>query len=223
MDEGANKVIVFSRDELKQFEMRQEFNHPRLRFFIGDVRDKDRLYRAFDGVNIVIHAAAMKRVEACEYDPFEAVKTNINGAQNVIEASIDLGVEKVIALSTDKAAAPVNLYGATKLVSDKLFIAANSYAGSKRTKFSVVRYGNVVGSRGSVIPFFKKMRQTGKIPITDERMTRFWITLNQVIQFVLDSLERMQLGKILSMYIVVWAKVIVPECEIENCRYSSRG
>lgn len=220
LDEGASKVIVFSRDELKQFEMRQEFKDPRLRFFIGDVRDKDRLYRAFDVVDIVIHAAAMKQVEACEYNPFEAVKTNINGAQNVIEAAIDREVERVIALSTDKAAAPINLYGATKLASDKLFVAANAYTGSKKTKFSVVRYGNVVGSRGSVIPFFKKVRHTGKIPITDERMTRFWITLDQGVQFVLDSLARMRGGeifipKIPSMNIIDLAKAIAPECEIE--------
>lgn len=149
---GVKKIIVFSRDELKQYEMKQEFQDERIRFFIGDVRDKDRLYRAFDGVDIVIHAAAMKHVDACEYNPFEAVKTNIHGAQNIIEAAIDRGVEKVIALSTDKACSPVNLYGATKLASDKLFVAANAYVGEKKTRFSVVRYGNVVGSRGSVVP-----------------------------------------------------------------------
>lgn len=220
LDEGAKRVIVFSRDELKQFEMSQEFNDHRIRFFIGDVRDKERLYRAFDGVDIVIHAAAMKRVEACEYNPFEAVKTNINGAQNVIEAAIDREIERVIALSTDKAAAPINLYGATKLASDKLFVAANSYTGAKTTKFSVVRYGNVVGSRGSVIPFFLKVRETGRIPITDKRMTRFWITLDQGVQFVIDSLARMQGGeifvpKIPSMNIVDLAKAIAPECEID--------
>ncbi|WP_313892577.1 UDP-N-acetylglucosamine 4,6-dehydratase (inverting) [Psychrobacillus sp.] len=216
---GAKKVIVFSRDELKQYEMRQEFEDSRIRFFIGDVRDKDRLYRAFEGVDIVIHAAAMKHVEACEYNPFEAVKTNIHGAQNIIEAAIDKGVEKVIALSTDKAAAPVNLYGATKLASDKLFIAANAYVGEKHTKFSVVRYGNVVGSRGSVVPFFKKIKETGILPITDERMTRFWITLDQGVQFVIDNLERMHGGelfvpKIPSMNIIDLAKAIGPECEI---------
>lgn len=217
---GVKKVIVFSRDELKQYEMRQEFNDKRLRFFIGDVRDKDRLYRAFDGVDIVIHAAAMKHVDACEYNPFEAIKTNIHGAQNVIEAAIDLGVEKVIALSTDKACAPVNLYGATKLASDKLFVAANAYVGDKPTSFSVVRYGNVVGSRGSVVPFFKKMRHTGILPVTDERMTRFWITLDQGVQFVIDSLKRMHGGeifvpKIPSMRVVDLAKAIGPECEIK--------
>lgn len=220
LEHDVKKVIVFSRDELKQYEMAQEYNDPRIRFFIGDVRDKDRLYRAFDGVDIVVHAAALKHVGACEYNPFEAIKTNIYGAQNVIEAAIDRGVKKVIALSTDKAAAPINLYGATKLASDKLFVAANSYVGFKDTKFSVVRYGNVVGSRGSVVPFFKKMRHTGKLPITDERMTRFWITLDQGVQFVLDNLQRMRGGeifvpKIPSMRVVDLAKAIAPECEIE--------
>lgn len=216
---GVKKIIIFSRDELKQYEMKQEFNNDkRLRFFIGDVRDQERLHRAFDGVDIVIHAAAMKHVDACEYNPFEAVKTNINGAQNIIEAAIDCGVEKVIALSTDKACAPVNLYGATKLASDKLFVAANSYVGEKPTRFAVVRYGNVVGSRGSVVPFFKKVRETGILPITDDRMTRFWITLDQGVQFVLDNLERMHGGeifvpKIPSMNIMDLAKAIAPECE----------
>lgn len=217
---GVKKIIVFSRDELKQYEMKQEFQDERIRFFIGDVRDKDRLYRAFDGVDIVIHAAAMKHVDACEYNPFEAVKTNIHGAQNIIEAAIDRGVEKVIALSTDKACSPVNLYGATKLASDKLFVAANAYVGEKKTRFAVVRYGNVVGSRGSVVPFFKKIKDTGKLPITDERMTRFWITLDQGVQFVLDNLERMYGGeifvpKIPSMKVTDLAKAIGPECEIE--------
>ncbi|RUL54190.1 UDP-N-acetylglucosamine 4,6-dehydratase (inverting) [Lysinibacillus antri] len=217
---GVKKVIIFSRDELKQYEMKQEFKDDRIRFFIGDVRDKDRLYRAFDGVDIVIHAAAMKHVDACEYNPFEAVKTNIHGAQNIIEAAIDRGVEKVIALSTDKACSPVNLYGATKLASDKLFVAANAYVGEKKTRFSVVRYGNVMGSRGSVVPFFKKIRHTGELPITDERMTRFWITLDQGVQFVLDNLERMQGGeifvpKIPSMKVTDLARAIGPECKIE--------
>ncbi|OXS77027.1 UDP-N-acetylglucosamine 4,6-dehydratase (inverting) [Lysinibacillus sp. KCTC 33748] len=217
---GVKKVIVFSRDELKQYEMKQEFIDSRLRFFIGDVRDKDRLHRAFDGVDIVIHAAAMKHVDACEYNPFEAVKTNINGAQNIIEAAIDCGVEKVIALSTDKACSPVNLYGATKLASDKLFVAANAYVGEKKTSFSVVRYGNVVGSRGSVVPFFKKIKEKGTLPVTDERMTRFWITLEQGVQFVLDNLERMHGGeifvpKIPSMRVTDLAKAIAPECNIE--------
>ncbi|WP_042142585.1 UDP-N-acetylglucosamine 4,6-dehydratase (inverting) [Paucisalibacillus sp. EB02] len=216
----VKKVIVFSRDELKQYEMKQEFKDKRMRFFIGDVRDKDRLYRAFDGVNYVVHAAAMKHVDACEYNPFEAIKTNINGAQYIIEAAIDRGVQKVVALSTDKACSPINLYGATKLASDKLFIAANSYAGDKNTAFSVVRYGNVVGSRGSVVPFFKKMKDTGTIPITDERMTRFWITLDQGVQFVIDSFNRMHGGelfvpKIPSMKVTDLAEAIAPNCQIE--------
>ncbi len=220
LEYDIKKVIVFSRDELKQYEMAQEFKDPRIRFFIGDVRDKDRLYRAFDGVDIVVHAAAMKQVPACEYNPFEAIKTNIYGAQNVIEAAIDRGVRRVIALSTDKACSPVNLYGATKLASDKLFVAANSYVGGKETRFSVVRYGNVAGSRGSVVPFFKKIRHTGKLPITDERMTRFWITLDQGVQFVIDSLRRMRGGeifvpKIPSMRVLDLAVAIAPECEIE--------
>ncbi|MBD8031471.1 MULTISPECIES: UDP-N-acetylglucosamine 4,6-dehydratase (inverting) [Solibacillus] len=217
---GVKKLIIFSRDELKQYEMKQEFQDDRIRFFIGDVRDKERLYRAFDGVDIVIHAAAMKHVDACEYNPFEAIKTNIHGAQNIVEAAIDRGVEKVIALSTDKACSPVNLYGATKLASDKLFVAANAYVGEKKTQFSVVRYGNVVGSRGSVVPFFQKIKHTGRVPITDERMTRFWITLDQGVQFVLDNLERMKGGeifvpKIPSMNIMDLAKAIAPECDID--------
>ncbi|GAA0318753.1 UDP-N-acetylglucosamine 4,6-dehydratase (inverting) [Bacillus carboniphilus] len=222
LEHDIKKVIVFSRDELKQYEMSQEFSDPRIRFFIGDVRDKERLYRAFDGVDIVIHAAALKHVGACEYNPFEAVKTNIHGAQNIIEAAIDRGVEKVIALSTDKAASPVNLYGATKLASDKLFVAGNSYAGNKETRFSVVRYGNVVGSRGSVVPFFKRLKESGatELPVTDERMTRFWITLDQGVQFVIDNLQRMKGGeifipKIPSMKVTDLAEAIAPECKIK--------
>ncbi|RTQ94351.1 UDP-N-acetylglucosamine 4,6-dehydratase (inverting) [Lysinibacillus telephonicus] len=220
LDSNVKKIIIFSRDELKQYEMKQEFTDNRLRFFIGDVRDKERLVRAFNGVDYVIHAAAMKHVDACEYNPFEAIKTNIHGAQNIVEAAIDCGVEKVIALSTDKACSPVNLYGATKLASDKLFVAANAYVGDKKTSFSVVRYGNVVGSRGSVLPFFKKIRDTGVLTVTDERMTRFWITLEQGVQFVLDSLERMYGGeifvpKIPSMKVIDLAKAIGPECKIE--------
>lgn len=216
----VEKVIVFSRDELKQFEMAQVYTDPRMRFFIGDVRDKERLYRALNGVNIVVHAAALKQVPACEYNPFEAIKTNVGGAENIIEASIDRGVERVIALSTDKACCPINLYGATKLASDKLFIAANAYSGGKATRFSVVRYGNVVGSRGSVVPFFQKMRKTGRVPVTDERMTRFWITLKQGVQFVIDNLQRMQGGelfvpKIPSMKVVDLAKAIAPDCDID--------
>lgn len=214
---SPEKVIVFSRDELKQYEMAQQYNDPRMRFFIGDVRDKDRLYRAFFGVDIVVHAAALKQVPAAEYNPIEAIKTNILGAQNIIEAAIDVGVSKVIALSTDKAANPINLYGATKLCADKLFVAGNSYAGKRKTRFSVVRYGNVVGSRGSVIPLFKKMKKTGTLTITDSRMTRFWITIDQAVQFVIDSLERMQGGeifvpKIPSMKMMDLAKAIAPDC-----------
>ncbi len=217
------RLIVFSRDELKQFEMAQEFSsskHGCLRYFIGDVRDKERLYRAFHGVDYVLHAAALKQVPAAEYNPFEAVKTNILGAQNVINVAIDQGVKRVIALSTDKAANPINLYGATKLCSDKLFIAGNSYVGHDHTIFSVVRYGNVVGSRGSVIPFFLSCKEKGVLPITDPRMTRFWITLDQGVQFVLQSLERMVGGelfvpKLPSMNILDLAEAIAPECRTE--------
>lgn len=217
---NPRRLIIFSRDELKQFEMEKEFNDDRLRFFIGDVRDKDRLYRAFAGVDFVVHAAALKQVPACEYNPFEAVKTNVLGAQNIIEAAIDCGVKRVVALSTDKAANPVNLYGATKLCSDKLFIAGNAYVGVRETRFAVVRYGNVVGSRGSVIPLFKKQRETGVITITDPRMTRFWITLEQGVQFVLSCLARMHGGeifvpKIPSMKITDLAEAIAPGCRHE--------
>ncbi len=218
------RVIVFSRDELKQFEMANmpEFrDRPELRFFIGDVRDAERLRRAFNGVDIVVHAAALKQVGACEYNPFEAIKTNVHGAQNVIDAAIDRGVERVIALSTDKACNPINLYGATKLCSDKLFIAGNAYVGSTNTRFAVVRYGNVVGSRGSVVPFFIKQRESGRLPITHMEMTRFWITLQQGADFVLDSLERMHGGelfvpKIASMRIVDLARAIGPDCELDD-------
>lgn len=217
------KLIIFSRDELKQFEMHQIFSekdYPCIRYFIGDIRDKDRLYRAFDGVDYVIHAAALKQVPAAERNPFEVIKTNIIGAENVINASIDCGVKKVIALSTDKAANPINLYGATKLCSDKLFVAGNSYSGFHRARFSVVRYGNVVGSRGSVIPYFEKMSTTGTLPITDPRMTRFWITIEQGVDFVLKCLEIMQGGelfvpKIPSMNIIDLAKAMAPECKHE--------
>lgn len=215
------KLIIFSRDELKQFDMAQQFKESEgIRYFIGDVRDKERLHRAFYGVDIVLHAAALKQVPAAEYNPFEAVKTNIIGAENIINVAIDQGVKKVIALSTDKAANPINLYGSTKLCSDKLFIAGNSYVVQDHSMFSVVRYGNVVGSRGSVIPFFLKQRETGVLPITDTRMTRFWITLEQGVYFVLDCLERMVGGelfvpKIPSMNITELAKTIAPECKIE--------
>lgn len=218
---SPRRLIIFSRDELKQFEMSQIFSmsqYPCIRYFIGDVRDKERLNRAFQGVDYVIHAAAMKQVPAAEYNPFEAVKTNIIGAQNVINVAIDQGVNKVMALSTDKAANPINLYGATKLCSDKLFIAGNTYGSRKDTIFSVVRYGNVVGSRGSVIPYFMKFKDNGYLPITDPNMTRFWITLKQAVEFVLRCLEDMCGGelfvpKIPSMNIMDLAKAIAPECE----------
>jgi UDP-N-acetylglucosamine 4,6-dehydratase (inverting) len=217
------KLIVYSRDELKQFEMNQEFPYIPggvMRYFLGDVRDLPRLKTALEGVNIVIHAAALKQVPAAEYNPFEAVKTNIIGSQNVIDAAITAGVNKVIALSTDKAAAPINLYGATKLTSDKLFVAANNYAGSHQIKFSVVRYGNVMGSRGSVIPLFMKRQKTGVLPITDERMTRFNITLQEGVDFVLQCLEKMWGGelfvpKIPSYRIIDVAKAINPDCRLE--------
>ncbi len=218
---GARKVIVFSRDELKQYEMQQLYRgQDRIRFFIGDVRDYERLFRAFDGVDFVVHAAALKQVPAAEYNPFEAVKTNINGAQNIIEAAINQRVERVIALSTDKACAPVNLYGATKLVSDKLFVAGNAYSGAHRTRFAVVRYGNVVGSRGSVVPLFRQLAASGTLPITDPRMTRFWITLDQGVDFVMDSLERMHGGelfvpKIPSTKVTDLAKAIAPDADID--------
>ncbi|MDK1285634.1 UDP-N-acetylglucosamine 4,6-dehydratase (inverting) [Pseudoalteromonas umbrosa] len=192
------KIIVFSRDELKQFEMQQTFNAPCMRYFIGDVRDRDRLRRAMQGVDYVIHAAALKQVPAAEYNPMECIKTNINGAENVIEAALDSDVDKVIALSTDKAANPINLYGATKLASDKLFVAANNIAGGHKTMFSVVRYGNVVCSRGSVVPVFQKFidEQQDHIPITHPDMTRFWISLQQGVDFVLKNFERMLGGEI---------------------------
>ncbi|WP_343816795.1 UDP-N-acetylglucosamine 4,6-dehydratase (inverting) [Colwellia asteriadis] len=195
---NPKKIIIYSRDELKQFEMQQVFNQPCMRYFIGDVRDKERLTRAMRGVNFVIHAAAMKQVPAAEYNPMECVKTNINGAENVIDAALDNNVEKVIALSTDKAANPINLYGATKLASDKIFVAANNIAGGHKTTFSVVRYGNVVGSRGSVVPFFQKMINDGAdhLPVTHENMTRFWITLQQGVDFVLKNFSRMYGGEI---------------------------
>ena len=195
---APKKIIVFSRDELKQFEMQQEFPQDCMRFFIGDVRDRDRLTMAMRGVDYVVHAAALKQVPAAEYNPMECIKTNVHGAENVITAALENDVGRVIALSTDKAASPVNLYGASKLVSDKLFVAANNISGGHRTGFSVVRYGNVVGSRGSVVPFFHKLLAEGarELPITDERMTRFWITLQQGVDFVLKSFERMQGGEI---------------------------
>ena len=219
----VRRVVVFSRDELKQFEMSQKFSpdaYPQMRYFIGDVRDSERLIRAMEGIDIVIHAAALKQVPACEYNPFEAIKTNIMGAQNVIEAAIERGVQKVVALSTDKAAAPINLYGATKLCSDKLFISANNFKGSRDIKFSVVRYGNVMGSRGSVIPFFLKKRDEGVLPITDRRMSRFNITLEEGVNLVLYALLHMWGGeifvpKIPSYHITDVAKAIAPDCKHE--------
>ena len=197
-DWKPKRLVVFSRDELKQYEMQQDFGSSAMRYFIGDVRDASRLEQAMRGVDIVVHAAALKQVPAAEYNPMECIKTNVHGAENVIAAAIENEVEKVIALSTDKAANPINLYGATKLVSDKLFVAANNVAGGRKTRFSVVRYGNVVGSRGSVVPFFKKLISEGarELPITDPRMTRFWITLPQGVEFVMQSMRRMHGGEI---------------------------
>ena len=213
-----NRIIIFSRDELKQFEMQQEFNAPCMRYFIGDVRDLDRVQQAMRRVDYVIHAAAMKQVPAAEYNPTECIKTNIHGAENVIRAALDNEVEKVIALSTDKAANPINLYGATKLVSDKLFVAANNIAGGHKTTFGVVRYGNVVGSRGSVVPFFQKLIDSGveSLPITHEDMTRFWISLQQGVDFVLKNFERMHGGeifipKIPSIRIIDLATAMAPQ------------
>lgn len=222
-----NKVVVYSRDEFKQSVMRSEYANKvdmsRVRFFIGDVRDKDRLYRAFDGIDYVIHAAAMKQVPTCEYNPFEAIKTNINGAQNVIDAALDRGVKKVVALSTDKAVNPINLYGGTKLVSDKLFIAANSYSGAQGTKFSIVRYGNVAGSRGSVIPLFTDLIKKGEkeLPITDCRMTRFWITLEQGVELVFKAISESKGGetyisKIPSFRIKDLAYAMLPDVKIKE-------
>ncbi len=215
------KVIVFSRDELKQHEMRQAgFDDKRLRYFIGDVRDKDRLRRAFNGVDVVVHAAALKQVPACEYNPMEAIKTNIMGTSNVIEAALDAGVRKVMALSTDKAVNPVNLYGATKLAAEKLVVQSNAYAAGRATRYACVRYGNVVGSRGSVVPVFLAQRKSGKVTITDERMTRFWLSLEQGVQFVIRCIEIMQGGevfvpKIPSMKVIDLARAIAPQARVE--------
>ena len=215
------KLIVFSRDELKQHEMRVAgFDHPSLRYFIGDVRDVDRLRRAMHGVHIVVHAAALKQVPACEYNPMEAIKTNILGSSNVVEAALDAGVEKVLALSTDKAVNPVNLYGATKLAAEKLFVQSNAYAGGMATRFSCVRYGNVVGSRGSVVPIFLQQRSNGRLTVTDQRMTRFWLTLEQGVRFVIRRIEQMRGGevfvpKIPSMNLADLAKAIAPGAQLE--------
>jgi UDP-N-acetylglucosamine 4,6-dehydratase len=211
------RIVVFSRDELKQYEVRQMFGDPRLRFFIGDIRDRDRLARAMHGVDNVVHAAALKQVDTAEYNPSEYVATNINGSQNVIDAAINAGVQKVVALSTDKASSPINLYGATKLVADKLFIAGNHYAATHPTRFSVVRYGNVMGSRGSVVPFFRKLNAEGKsLPVTDKRMTRFWITLDAAVKFVVDSFDVMQGGELFvpripSMRILDLVEAVAPD------------
>lgn len=218
--EKPKKLIVFSRDELKQSEMAAEFSEPCMRYFLGDIRDKDRLYRAFQDVDVVVHAAALKQVPAAEYNPLEFIKTNINGSANLVDAAIDRGVKRVIALSTDKAANPVNLYGASKLCADRLFVTANAYAGTRETRFSVVRYGNVIGSRGSVIPLFIKMKESGVLTLTDERMTRFWLTLDQGVDLVLSSLAQMEGGeifvpKIPSMKIIDLAKALAPDCRYE--------
>ena len=215
------KLIVFSRDELKQHEMRTAgFDHPSLRYFLGDVRDQQRLERAFSGVSVVVHAAALKQVPACEYNPFEAIQTNVNGGKNVIEAAINCGVRRIVALSTDKAVNPINLYGATKLCAEKMFVQANAYAGAQDTRFSCARYGNVVGSRGSVIPIFMEQRVRGRVTITDSRMTRFWITLDQGVRFVIRSIEQMHGGeifvpKIPSMKLLDMAQAIAPDCQID--------
>lgn len=224
LSQDPQRVIVFSRDELKQSELEKQFppdKFPAIRYFIGDVRDAQRLRRAMSGVDYVVHAAALKQVPACEYNPIEAIKTNVHGAENIIEAAIDAGVTRVIALSTDKAVNPVNLYGATKLVAEKLFIQGNSYAGEKGPRFSVVRYGNVVGSRGSVVPLFREQRKTKKITITDARMTRFWITLDQGVEFVTSALAQMHGGEVFvpklpSMNIMDLARAIAPGCAIDT-------
>jgi len=217
---NPDSVRIYSRGELLQWEMQQKIQDERLRFFIGDVRDKDRLYRAMNDVDIVVHAAALKQVPAAEYNPMEAVKTNVDGAANIINASIDNGVERVMALSTDKAVHPVNLYGATKMVAEKLFVQGNTYAGGRNTRFACTRYGNVVGSRGSIIPLFLEQRKQGRVTITDERMTRFWLTLEQGARFVAQCIETMKGGEIFvpripSMRITDLAQVVAPGCEVE--------
>jgi UDP-N-acetylglucosamine 4,6-dehydratase/5-epimerase len=215
------KVIIFSRDELKQHDMRTAgFDHPSLRYFIGDVRDEQRLERAFSGVTVVVHAAALKQVPACEYNPFEAIQTNIMGGRNVIDAAINQGVQKILALSTDKAVNPINLYGATKLCAEKMFVQANAYSGTREARFSCARYGNVVGSRGSVIPVFLEQRKQGKVTITDPRMTRFWITLDHGVRFVASCIEQMHGGeifvpKIPSMKLTDMAEAIAPGCDVD--------
>lgn len=217
-EHDPESVRIYSRGELKQYDMQNRFNDERLRFLIGDVRDRDRLYRAMNGVDIVVHAAALKQVPACEYNPIEAIRTNIDGTVNVIDAAIDNSVENVMAISTDKAVHPVNLYGTTKMVAEKLFVQGNSYTGERGTRFSCVRYGNVIGSRGSVIPLFKEQKKTGTITVTDERMTRFWVTLDQGVRFVIDCIGRMNGGeifvpKIPSMRIIDLAEAIAPDAK----------
>ncbi len=220
-EEDPEKVIVYSRDELKQHEMRVgEFGDPKLRYFIGDVRDLDRMKRAMDGVDVVVHAAALKQVPACEYNPMEAIKTNIMGTSNVVEAALEAGVTKVMVLSTDKAVNPVNLYGATKLAAEKLTVHSNAYSGERPTRFSCVRYGNVVGSRGSVVPVFLKQRASGKVTVTDERMTRFWLSLEQGVRFVLRCIDQMQGGEVFvpklpSTTLIDLVKAIAPDAEVE--------
>ena len=220
-DYQPKKLIIFSRDELKQYEMQAAgFDHPSLRYFIGDIRDRDRLIRAMNGVDIVVHAAALKQVPACEYNPMEAIKTNIMGTSNVMEAALDTGVKKVLALSTDKAVNPVNLYGATKLAAEKLVVQSNAYAAGTATRYSCVRYGNVVGSRGSVVPVFLKQRESGKVTITDDRMTRFWLSLEQGVRFVISCIEQMEGGevfvpKIPSMNVADLARAIAPKAKVD--------
>ncbi len=215
------RLVIFSRDELKQHEMRTSgFDHPSLRYFIGDVRDAARLERALAGVTVVIHAAALKQVPACEYNPFEAIQTNIIGGRNVIDAAINQGVRRIVALSTDKAVNPINLYGATKLCAEKMFVQANAYAGAQDTRFSCARYGNVMGSRGSVVPIFQEQRKRGRVTVTDPRMTRFWITLEQGVDFVIRCIETMHGGeifvpKIPSMKLLDMAIAIAPDCDVE--------
>jgi UDP-N-acetylglucosamine 4,6-dehydratase len=216
------RLVIFSRDELKQHDMRASgFDHISLRYFIGDVRDPGRLQRALAGITVVVHAAALKQVPACEYNPFEAIQTNIMGGRNVIDAAIDQGVQRILALSTDKAVNPINLYGATKLCAEKMFVQANAYAGAQKTRFSCARYGNVVGSRGSVIPVFQEQRKRGRITITDPRMTRFWLTLEHGVRFVIGAIEQMQGGeifvpKIPSMRLVDLAAAVAPGCSVET-------
>jgi UDP-N-acetylglucosamine 4,6-dehydratase/5-epimerase len=219
-DFKPKKIIIYSRDELKQYEMQASgLNHPSMRYFIGDVRDRERLLRAMQGVDVVVHAAALKQVPACEYNPMEAVKTNIMGTSNVVEAALDADVKKVMALSTDKAVNPVNLYGATKLAAEKLTVQSNAYAAGSATRYSCVRYGNVVGSRGSVVPVFLKQRESGKVTITDDRMTRFWLSLEQGVRFVITCIEQMEGGevfvpKIPSMKVIDLAKAIAPSADV---------